>query len=132
MKIDLFRNLKCFKCSGFGHRTRDIPSKADQNRLPVNATDEGTDDNDKPDGTQNQGLQKGRKPQGKEHVQTNEKGLPPNDQELVKTVAQGQVPPQVLDWIREAECWICHRSFKNLDTQQENNDQTTVSDDMTC
>ena len=109
MEIDHFRNLKCFKCSGFGHRARNCPSKIDQNRLPVNAADDGTDNVDMTDGTQNQGPQKGRKPPGKRAYPDKRKQAAPKRPRVGQDrVAQGQVPPQVPEWIRGAECWICH------------------------
>ena len=109
MEIDHFRNLKCFKCSGFGHRARNCPTKIDQNRKPVNAVDDGTDNIDMTDGTQNQGPQKGRKPPGKRaYPDKRKKAAPKRPRVGQDRVAQGQVPPQVPNWIRGAECWICH------------------------
>ena len=105
MEIDHIRNLKCFKCSGFGHRARNCPTIIDKNRLPVNAADGGTDNVYMTDGTQNQGPQKGRKPPGKRAYPDKRKQAAPKRPRVGQDrVAQGQVPPQVPDWIRGAEC----------------------------
>ena len=105
MEIDHLKNLKCFKCSGFRHRSRNCPTIACQNRLYVNAADDRLQNSDITDERQN-------------NVKPTSRVAYPNKQcrqfdPKRRSIGQnrttpGQVPSQVPDWVKGAECWICH------------------------
>ena len=53
IEINYLGNLKCFKCSSFGHRSRNCPTLACQNRLYVNAAYDRLHNSDITDERQN-------------------------------------------------------------------------------
>ena len=105
MEIDHLRNLKCFKCSSFGHRSRNCPTIACQNRQYVNAADDRLHNSDMTDERQNQVKPTSTVAYPKK--QCRQFG-PKRRSTGQNRVTQGQVPPQVPDWVKGAECWICH------------------------
>ena len=111
MKIDYFRNVKCFKCCDFGQRAQNCPNIACQNRLHVNATDDRlTDTCDMVDERQNRGHTNDRKPPGEVAYPNKQCKQFGSQRKSVcqNRVTQGQVTPQVSDWVKRAECWKCH------------------------
>ena len=105
METDYLRNLKCFKYSGFGHRSRNFPTIGCQNRLYVNAADDMLHNKDMTDERQNK-------------VNPTSTVAYPNKQcrqfgpkrrnAGQNRVTQDQVPSRVPYWVKGAECWICH------------------------
>ena len=59
------------------------------------------------DGTQNKGPRRVENPLGR-YPEKRKQPAPERPRNGLNRVAQGQVPTQVPDWIRGAECWICH------------------------
>ena len=111
MEIDYFRNVKCFKCCEFGHRAQNCPNIACQNRLQVNASDDRLTDNcDMIDERRIRGPTNDRKPPDKvAYPNTKCKQFGSKRKSVGhNSVTQGQVPPQVSDWVKGAQCWKCH------------------------
>ena len=105
MEIDHNRNLKCFRCHGFGHIARKCPTSVNRNRFVVNAADNRENNDPKPVQTRKTYVTRNFAARSKvEKPDRNTIRRPPTGQNR----NMNQAPSQIPDWIRGAECWICH------------------------
>ena len=106
MEIDHYRSQKCFNCFGLGHRARECPTRR-RNYVSEAWPDDRQSDDEPPDDRQVPKTAKVRKPPVKRDHNGKQKQTQ-NRNAGQNRNRQKQVPPQVPDWIRGAECWICH------------------------
>lgn len=108
MELGHMRDQNCFKCGKPGHwakNCRKINYQAflanDTYREPVPMSDEDDEDMKSPKPK----LKSVRKKEPQRNTETGRRKVPTQRQEPTKPAAQ---PNQVPDWIKGAECWICH------------------------
>ena len=122
MEIDYFRNQKCFKCNGTGHRARECPTPGQmysKQKHWLKAVDSSDDDSDESDENEVVSPQKAKKtPKTKKAPKKTEKPPPkPQPKKTTPAPRQNRAPkqnpaqriaPEIPEWIKGAECWICH------------------------
>ena len=113
MDVDFSRNLMCFKCKGRGHRARDCPTQDQVNKSFIGALDDSDDDSDNDRVVSPSKVKKTVKKSENALTQPlNKRKTPAMNQNRAPrrnpVPRQGQASSEMPDWVKGAECLICH------------------------
>jgi hypothetical protein len=112
MEIDHVRSQRCYKCEGRGHRAKDCPTgRPRENPRQVFVVEHHSDNDEEPSPSSrahanfpvNKNLQAAKR--------LSQQGSRPPGQSRNREFngnRQHNIPPEIPDWIKGAECWICH------------------------